>query len=230
MNNPEWRLHRIALRKTSLIEYPGLLCSVIFFPGCNLHCPWCHNRELVLGNSVHLISLEKALAHIEKRRNVLGGVTLSGGEPTLLPDLGTLIRHIKLLGLNVKLDTNGLLPESLKNLLNTEETKPDYIAMDLKTSPDRYIELLQGKTNVKKAIVNINNPADAIKQSIALIRTSGIAHEFRSLALPPPPDNKQKPFFGEDEKIALAALVGDSPWNMRPFVPGNCVDPAWDTV
>ena len=230
MNNLDWHLHQAALRKTSLIDYPGIVSSVIFFPGCNLRCPWCHNRELVLGNADHLISLEKALTHIEKRRKVLGGVTLSGGEPLLFPGLGNLIRQIKLMGLKVKLDTNGLLPETLKTLLDTEETRPDYIAMDLKTSPERYIELLHGKANVDSAIMDVNNPAGAIKQSASLIRASGITHEFRSLALPPPPNGKQKPFFGEAEKISLAALAGDSPWNIRPFVPGNCVDPAWDVL
>ena len=224
---------RLVLRKTSLIDYPGLISAVLFFSGCNLRCPWCHNRELVLGNNLNdnYISLELALAHIEKRRNVLGGVVLSGGEPTLFPDLGFLITHIKSFGLKVKLDTNGLLPGVLESLICSEETRPDYIAMDLKTSPDRYSELLPA--NSVYSVVNgekTNNPGEAIKQSITLIRSSGIIHEFRSLTLPSPPDNNQNQFFDENEKDVLAILVGDSQWNIRPFVPGNCVDPAWDAL
>ena len=227
---------RIILRKTSLIDYPGLVSAVFFFPGCNLRCPWCHNRELVLGNDTNAdyISLEEALAHIKKRRNVLGGVVLSGGEPTLYNSLGSLISQIKSLGLKVKLDTNGLLPDALKLLLAKEDSKPDYIAMDLKTSPERYSELLPDIKTVKGQ--GVDNPGEAIKKSIVLIRDSLIPHEFRSLDLPLPPDNGQgknpspAPYFGDQEKAIIAALVGDSPWNIRPFVPGNCIDPTWNAL
>lgn len=223
----------VVLRKTSLIDYPGLISSVIFFPGCNMRCPWCHNRELVLGNTANtdFISLEDAMAHIKKRRNVLGGVVLSGGEPALYQDLGFLIKQLKLFGLKVKLDTNGLLPDILKLLLDSEETRPDYIALDLKTSPERYRELLPGKNATSCTTAEkTNNPGEAIIKSITIIRSSGIAHEFRSLTLPLPPNKEQKPFFEEDDKAVLAALVGDSQWNIRPFVPGNCIDPAWDAL
>ena len=225
----------VMFRKTSLVDFPGLISAVIFFPGCNLRCPWCHNRELVLANSgAGSIALEKALAHIEKRRRVLKGVVLSGGEPTLFAGLGAVIRRIKSFGLKVKLDTNGLLPGVLHNLFEAEETRPDYIAMDLKTDPERYGELLP--ENDPKAA----HPGTALRQSAALIRASGIAHEFRSLALPSKAlpsktlSNKvlhtalPEPYFGPQARAALAPLAGDSPWHIRPFVPGNCLDPAWD--
>ena len=234
-DNTDWHNCRVVLRKTSLIDYAGLISAVIFFPGCNLRCPWCHNRELVLnsGTNAGYISLKDALKHIAKRKNVLGGVTLSGGEPTLFSGLGALISHIKSFDLLVKLDTNGLLPEVLQSLFETKETRPDYIAMDLKTSPDRYIDLLPDKTIANGTEKDGINPAYAITQSAALIRASGILHEFRSLALPEgnaalPANSGQKPFFDEETKTVLAAIAGDSPWNIRPFIPGNCVDPAWD--
>jgi len=219
----------VVLRKTSLVDYPGLLSAVIFFPGCNLRCPWCHNRELVLGlDDKTYISLEEALAHIEKRQKVLGGVVLSGGEPTLFAGLGELIRRIKSFNLKVKLDTNGLLPTILETLFKTNETRPDYIAMDLKTSPERYKELLPEPDAGRKTA----DPGEAVKRSAALIRSSGIAHEFRSLDLPASPCAVQGeaplPYFSEQDKVALAPLAGDSPWHIRPFVPGNCLDPAWD--
>jgi len=165
------------------------------------------------------ITLEKALAHIEKRRKVLGGVVLSGGEPTLFSGLGELISRIKSLCLKVKIDTNGLRPDVLENLFGTETTRPDYIAMDLKTFPEKYKELLAEKKQPA-------NPGEALKRSAELIRSSGIAHEFRSLDLP----NGGKAYFGEEDKAALAVLAGDSLWRIRPFVPGNCLDPAWDIV
>jgi pyruvate formate lyase activating enzyme len=159
------------------------------------------------------ISLEEALEQIEKRRKVLGGVVLSGGEPCLYRDLPALIRRIKAqgkLGLPVKLDTNGTFPAVLEALLPQPDTRPDYIAMDLKIAPSRYAELGGGA-----------GLAAALKKSAALIRNSGIAHEFRSLALP-------GGFFGPADREALAPLAGDSPWHFRPFRPGNCLDPAWD--
>jgi len=210
-------LHPVVLRKTSLIDFPGILSAVIFFPGCNLRCPWCCNRELVL-ETADCISLEEALIHIKKRRKLLGGVVLSGGEPTLFAGLGALITQLKTLELQVKLDTNGLLPGVLEGLFSSKETKPDYIAMDLKTAPQRYWELLS-QNNAKTP-----DPAKALKQSAALIRSSGIPHEFRSLSLPAIPAC----YFGETDKAALAELAQDSLWNIRPFMAGNCLDPAWD--
>ena len=223
----------VVLRKTSLVDYPALLSAVIFFPGCNLRCPWCHNRELVLNASADYIRLEKALTHIEKRKKVLGGVVLSGGEPTLFTGLGELITLIKSFGLKIKLDTNGLLPLVLEALFKTDKTKPDYIAMDLKTLPERYNELQPSNqaAHLNNGI-NKNNTADpgeAIKHSAALIRASGICHEFRSLALPPGPNKDHPHFFDDEVKKSLALLTGDSPWFIRPFLPGNCIDAAWDT-
>jgi pyruvate formate lyase activating enzyme len=233
----------VSLRKTSLVDYPGRIASVIFFTSCNLRCPWCQNRELVLGgtptaSSDNFISLEAALELIEKRKRVLGGVVLSGGEPCLYGDLPALVRRIKAqdkLGLPVKLDTNGTFPAVLEELLSQPDTRPDYIAMDLKIAPARYAELLlrsknetatgntgaAGGIDGSAAYADSNTEAAALQKSAALIRASGIAHEFRSLILP-------GGFFGPADKEALAPLAGDSPWNFRPFRPGNCLDPAWD--
>jgi pyruvate formate lyase activating enzyme len=241
----------VVFRKTSFVEYPALVSAVLFFYRCNLRCPWCHNRELVrdwespkdgFPNPPDInagsTDLEKALQHIEKRRNVLGGLVLSGGEPTLFPGLAELIPRIKALGLRVKIDTNGMLPDVLEKLFATPETRPDYVAMDLKIAPERYRELLPGKASGDEpptvpatgpAVVPAANidadlaadPGERLRRSAVLIRASGIAHEFRSLALPPP-------YFGKTDLEALAPLAGSSPWRIRPFVPGNCLDSAWD--
>jgi pyruvate formate lyase activating enzyme len=211
----------IVLRKTSLVDYPGKVSSVLFFKGCNLRCPWCHNRELVLSDSGDSdtadndgsISLERAMKHLEKRRAVLSGVVLSGGEPTLYPQLPELMRRIKGLGYKVKLDTNGMLPNMLSLILQEEATSPDYIALDLKVSPDRYAMLSLN------AQCSDNTSGDALIRSAEIVRNSGVACEFRTIALP---------CITEKDIEALAPLAGDSLWHIRAFIPGNCLDPLWD--
>jgi pyruvate formate lyase activating enzyme len=212
---------RLSFRKTSLVDYPGKVASVLFFPGCNLRCPWCHNRDLVIPAPISpgkgdLVSLEAALAHIEKRRSLLGAVVLSGGEPTLYRELPALIRRIKELSLAVKLDTNGTTPPVLEALFRQEETRPDYIALDLKLAPSRYPSLLPDNRAVA-------DPGEALKQSAALLRASGIPHEFRTLVFP-------GRHIGEADIEALSPLADGAPWYFRPFVPGNCLDPAWDAL
>ncbi|MDR2048851.1 MAG: anaerobic ribonucleoside-triphosphate reductase activating protein [Treponema sp.] len=214
----------VVLRKTSFVDYPALVSAVIFFYRCNLRCPWCHNRELVAETAEtgpprvpgkDGVELEKALEHIEKRRKILGGVVLSGGEPTLFPGLGELTARIKALGLRVKIDTNGMRPDVLEKLFSDPAARPDYVAMDLKLAPERYAELLPGGASAEA------DPGGRLRRSAELIRGSGIAHEFRSIALP-------HPFFGKSDLEALAPLAGSSPWHIRSFVPGNCLDPEWN--
>jgi pyruvate formate lyase activating enzyme len=207
---------RVALRKTSLVDYPGRIAAAIFFPGCNLRCPWCHNGDLVLGTGGGLIPLEEALDLVEKRRKILGGVVLSGGEPTLYPDLGGLIGRIKKMGLPVKLDTNGMRPDVLEGLFKADHTRPDYIAMDLKLAPSRYACILPPGEGAAPI-----DAGKALERSAALVHLSGIAHEFRSLALP-------DPFFSPTDIEALRPLALSSPWHIRPFQKGNCLDPAWN--
>ncbi|MDR0588908.1 MAG: anaerobic ribonucleoside-triphosphate reductase activating protein [Spirochaetaceae bacterium] len=204
---------KLALRKTSLVDYPGKTAAVFFFPGCNLRCPWCHNRELLEGPGEGLVFLEEALGHLKKRRSVLGGVVMSGGEPTLYPELPSLIRFVRGLGLSVKLDTNGMAAAFLENLFENPETRPDYIALDLKLAPSRYGALTAGP--------GPKDPDGELKKSAALIRASGIRREFRTLVFP-------GGFITEEDIRKLAPLTDESPWYFRPFRPGNCFDPAWD--
>ena len=218
------------MRKTSLVDYPALVSSVFFFAGCNLRCPWCHNRELVMGGAgqaggfeeaVRLekaVGIEEALAHIEKRRYVLGGVVLSGGEPCLYEDIAPLIAEIKTLGLRVKLDTNGMFPAVLENLFSRKETSPDYIALDLKISPARYGNL------VRPASSSDFDANAALIKSAAIIRESGIEHEYRTLALP-------GGFITTQDIESLTPLVDNkSPWYFRQFKGGNCLDSSWNNL
>jgi pyruvate formate lyase activating enzyme len=213
---------KIQLRKTSLIDYPGLVSSVFFFYGCNLRCPWCQNRELIIGEEENFLNLEAGLAHLKKRKAVLGGAVLSGGEPCLYGELPDLVNEIKKLRLKVKLDTNGMFPAMLEKLICSEESRPDYIALDLKIAPSRYAELLPAPLRSKN-IPCENMPEQAIIQSAALIRESGIPHEYRSIALP-------GGFITEKDIEELAPLADMSQWYFRPFSSGSCLDPAWNNL
>jgi pyruvate formate lyase activating enzyme len=207
---------KIQLRKTSFVDYPGRISSVFFFYGCNLRCPWCHNRQLIDGAREDHVGIEEGLAHLHKRKQVLGGVVLSGGEPCLYPDLPDIIREIKKTSLPVKLDTNGMFPSLLEKIFLLEESRPDYIALDLKIAPERYRNLYTPSKGAPDS-------ASLLCQSARLIREAGISHEYRTLALP-------EGFVSEKDIEALAPLADNSPWYFRPFSGGNCLDNAWDAL
>jgi pyruvate formate lyase activating enzyme len=228
----------VGLRKTSLLDYPGRVCAVIFLPGCNLRCPWCQNRELVLYAGEQkpgtTVPLEEALGLIERRKKLLGGVVLSGGEPTVHPALGDLIGRLRGTGLPVKLDTNGTNPRILGELLAGGASRPDYIALDLKLAPGRYGELLAPAHGTAgaggpeaaahgAAAHRAGDLGAALAESAALIHAGPVPREYRSLALP-------GAYFGPGDIEALAPLVRGGPWYFRPFAPGNCLDPAWNSL
>ena len=124
--------------KHSLVDYPGEVCAVVFIPGCNFHCPYCHNQNLEADVEHNGWTSEQILSYLRDAQRLLTGVCISGGEPTLQPNLlFKLIGHFKDLNLKIKLDTNGSRSEVLKSVVS----EVDYIAMDLKTSPKRYLKL-----------------------------------------------------------------------------------------
>ena len=157
------------LVKTTLLDYPQHVATTVFTGGCNFRCPFCHNKDLVLHpNSVPLIHEDELFSFLKKRHGVLDGVCITGGEPTLQPDLISFIRKIKELGFLVKLDTNGYCPEVLHQLL--EEHLLDYVAMDIKNSPEKYA--------LTSGIFNLD--LDKINRSIALLLACSIPYEFRT--------------------------------------------------
>jgi pyruvate formate lyase activating enzyme len=220
---------RVSFRKTTLVDYPGRIAAALFLPGCGLRCPWCQNRALVLNEpSAEFTKLKEALSAIEKRRSVLSGVVISGGEPTAFSALPPLIAALHEMELPVKLDTNGMNPKMLRLLFSNKETRPDYIALDLKLAPERYAELLPENASANKPPKL--SCGERLRESAALITESGIDHEYRSLALP-------KRFFKVDDVEALAPLVDGGgfpanekapPWYFRRFMPGNCLDGDWN--
>ena len=174
-----------------------------------------------------LINLEEGLAHLRKRQAVLGGVVLSGGEPCIYAGLGDLIREIKELSLPVKLDTNGMCPAMLENLFSSEETRPNYIALDLKISPAKYkmLEMADRRSSHRGTETRRGEqePEELLKKSAELIRRSGIIHEYRTLVLP-------GGFITGKDIEELAPLTDEAPWYFRPFRGGNCLDPAWNSM
>lgn len=163
----------VGLVKTSLIDYPGAICTVIFTYGCNFRCRFCHNPDLVTGkiSDLKTYSEEEVLNFLKKRKNVLDGVVITGGEPLINKNIRGFLKRIKGLGYAVKLDTNGSNPELLKDLI--EGKLVDFIAMDIKNSLEKY-----SKT------VGVNIDKKSINESIDVIKNSGLEYEFRSTVLP----------------------------------------------
>ena len=125
----------LGIEKLSLVDYPNNVCAVLFTGGCNFKCPFCHNSGIVESEFKPLNNIE-ILDFLECRKKFLDGVCVSGGEPTLQPDLVDFIRKIKNMGYKVKLDTNGTNPNVLENLISLKLI--DYVAMDIKNSLDKY--------------------------------------------------------------------------------------------
>ena len=122
-------------QKTTLLDYPGHVAATIFTGGCNFRCPFCHNSDLLF-NPAPLISEEEILTFLRKRKSILSGICITGGEPTLQTDLSEFIEKVRSLGYKIKLDTNGYRPEIISDLLNRNLL--DYIAMDIKAGYSNY--------------------------------------------------------------------------------------------
>lgn len=234
---------RLGLRKTSLVDYPGRVAATVFVPGCSLRCPWCHNGDLVLRAGAEgpaaresddapgqaeplpgapgrgargdgLLPPDEVLAIVARRSRLLGGVVVTGGEPLAWRGLVHFVRDLKATGLALKLDTNGMHPEDLSELLSRPETSPDFVALDLKTRPEAYAGFAASREFDAEA---------ALLRSMEILAQSGVDFEYRSLALPG--------YFGEPELRSLAPLLeATKPWRISAFRPGNCLDPAWNRV
>lgn len=158
--------------KTTLLDYPGLVAATIFTGGCNFRCPFCHNYDLVLNPGVFPSEDPDEILHfLKKRFGILGGVCISGGEPTLDSDLKQFISQIKEIGYKVKLDTNGYNPDILKDLV--EGNLLDYVAIDIKA----------GRNNYPLATGIANIDISKIEQSVNILANNNINYEFRTTAV-----------------------------------------------
>jgi pyruvate formate lyase activating enzyme len=176
------------LQKLSLIDYPGAPATVIFTQGCNMRCPYCHNPQLVYPHLFEAnMNNDEIFNFLKKRQKLLKSVVITGGEPTLQKDLAKFIEKIKRLNLFVKLDTNGTNPKALKNLI--DKNLLDFIAMDIKSSENKYSLFFKGDLNT-------------IKQSLNIIQSSGIPHLFRT--------TYDKSILNEIDLSAIKKLVATS--------------------
>jgi pyruvate formate lyase activating enzyme len=193
------------LQKLTLTDYPGKLSATIFTRGCNFRCPYCHNPELVdpLRYGQPLPESE-IFSFLVGRTGRLDGVVLTGGEPTVHPDLPDLVQRIKQLGFSVKLDTNGSNPEMLEHLLR--QRLLDYVAIDIKSSPAFYRQVTGVEADTRK-----------IRRSVDAVVSSGILHELRMTfieALVP---------IGQIQGVAELAL-GCMLFLVQPFQPTKALD------
>jgi pyruvate formate lyase activating enzyme len=195
------------IQKTSLIDFPGKIACILFTPGCNFTCPYCHNGALAKNRMDLLspLSESEAIRFLEGRKGLLEGVVITGGEPTLHEGLGPFCDAVKEMGFSVKLDTNGSNPGQLSRLLSARQV--DYVAMDIKTDPAAYSPHLFP-----------SDLTNTLTESVQAILSSGVSHEFRTTCLYP---------FVDDRIIAgIASLIsGADLYVLQAFKKGDVLDP-----
>ncbi len=185
------------LQKLTLLDFPEHTACTVFTAGCNMRCPFCHNASLVEGRGEAMEPAE-IMAFLKKRHGLLDGVAITGGEPLLQPDIAEFIKEIKSMGYAVKLDTNGSLPQKLKVLL--DEKLLDYVAMDIKNSPDDYEKAAGCHVDFEK-----------IAESMVLLRESGTPYEFRTTVV--------KGIHTEESLKGIAAILKPADkWFLQQYV------------
>ncbi len=191
----------------SLIDYPPYSAMTIFLPNCNMRCAYCHNSELVLcPETLGTITEEEILTYLNDKKQWIDAVCITGGEPTLHgKELIEFMKKVKELNLRIKLDTNGTNPTLLAEIINQKLV--DYIAMDIKGPLDKYDYIANATINV-----------DHIKNSVDIIKNSGVEYEFRTTM---PPD-----LLGKDDLIKIAKwLKGSHAYYLQQFRNGKTIDP-----
>ena len=193
------------LQKVSLIDYPGLICAVIFSQGCNFKCSYCHNPELVDPKLfAPCIKENGILDFLDTRKGKLDAVSISGGEPTIQDDLVPFIKKIKKMGFAVKLDTNGSQPQVIKALL--DEKLLDFVAMDIKGPLEKYI-----------SIARVPVDGEKIKESVKRILKAKLPHEFRTTIV--------KSQLTEKDILKIATLIsGARKYVLQKFVPAKTLN------
>ena len=175
------------MEKFSMVDFDGYIACTVFTPGCNFRCPFCHNAALVTGQAAE-ISESEVFDYLNKRKGLVDAVCITGGEPTLQPDLKDFIVRVRALGYKVKLDSNGTNPAVLEELI--AEGLLDYVAMDIKSDFETYGD-----------VIGVQNAAllDRVKKSIEILKASPIDFEFRTTAI--------KEFHSEKNFAAIAEIV-----------------------
>lgn len=203
-----------AIQRFTMLDYPGRVACIAFTPGCNMRCGFCHNPEFVLPAKIQelqadFIEEQVFFNFLDKRRGLLEGVVVSGGEPTIWRDLPEFLRRIKEKGFLTKLDTNGNHPEMLRVLL--DQGLVDYVAMDVKTSLAEYPKLVGGTVKPEN-----------IEESIRLLKASGIPYEFRTTLIKEIHNEKVL-------KDMEEMLSGAKRYYLQTFRPGHTLDSLFAT-
>lgn len=192
--------------RTSLIDFPDHIATVLFTGGCDFRCPMCHNASLVTQpGQMPAIPEDEIWRFLDHRKGLIDGIVLSGGEPTLCPALLPFMQQARAGGWRLKIDTNGYHPEVLDQLI--AEDLLDYVALDVKAPPEKY-GLLAGISDL-----DLNR----IKRSMALIRESGIRHEFRTTVVPG--------LLDEDDITGIARWIEGAPlYALQQFRPPDALE------
>ena len=218
------------LVKTTCVDFPGRVAGSFFLKGCNIRCPYCYNIGLVLTDSEMPAGIEteplntvaELFAHLEKRQGILSGLVISGGEPLINPYTPLIIKKARELGYKIKIDTNGTLPEKLQALIENPDLRPDFIAMDIKTSPSRYSTLICGdkspffgKTDYFEKV---------LRESAELVATyTADCREWRTVLVPGLVTK-------EDISEIAKLLPADASWQFAQFLNQNCLDPSYNDI
>jgi pyruvate formate lyase activating enzyme len=194
------------LQKTSLVDFPCRVSSVLYTPGCNLRCPFCHNWRIVLNPQPPFLTEETALKILEDRKKYIDAIVVTGGEPTIHKETPKFLKKLRERSFMVKLDTNGLDSKAL------EECLPyvDYVALDVKTSLDKYKRLGAKETG-------------ELLRTIEILRTGQVEYEFRTTVVPGLVDM-------EDVRKIREVVKGAKVFAFQQFVPGDVLDKQFDTL
>jgi pyruvate formate lyase activating enzyme len=188
------------IQKTSLIDFPNRIASVLFTPGCNLRCPFCHNWRIIVDPKPPFLQEEAALRILESRSKYVDSVVVTGGEPTMHKEIPKFLKKLKDKGFAVKLDTNGFYPKVLEECL----PQVNYVALDVKTSLDKYQSL--GVKDIEPLV-----------QSIEMLKTGKVECEFRTTVVPG--------FVDAEDIIRIGELVkGTKTFAFQQFIPEDTLD------
>jgi len=194
------------VQKTSLIDFPDRIATVLFTPGCNLRCPFCHNWRIVLDPKPPFLNEKTVIQILEKRKKYVDAVVVTGGEPTMHRELPRFLKKLKERDFAVKLDTNGFFPKV------TEECLPyvDYVALDVKTSLEKYGRLGARDTT-------------AFLRSVEILKNGKVEYEFRATVVPG--------FVDEEDITKMGEIVeGGKRFAFQQFVPGDTLDKTFNMV
>ena len=199
-------------QEVSLLDWDGKIASILFLPGCNFRCPFCHSPSLVTGhNELEDIPFEIIQEYLKKRRDWVDAVVITGGEPTIHEDIFELIYALKALSYSVKLDSNGTNPEALREII--KQRLIDYFAIDIKAP------FTNGCSQYNKA-AGVNVDIESIAESVKLVISSGIDHEFRTTAVPG--------IIGRSQIMEIArSLNGAKKYCIQQFVTRETLDPSY---